>query len=68
MKLIYRCSNCGAQRDFDLDTSDNSVAAEFSRLDAGGNSTPRRWIRHPCQAGVHGIANLVAIAEGTATE
>lgn len=68
MKFIYRCGNCGAQREFKADGPSYDADVEFHRLDAGGSSTPRRWIRHPCETGIHGIANLVAIVEDAPIE
>jgi len=68
MKLIYKCSYCGQAKEFDYPTQ-ACHDVEFVLTHAlhgyvpGVSGGARPWIRHPCQPGVHGIANLVAILE-----
>ena len=67
MKLIYKCSNCGQAKEFDAPTG-MALEDVFKILDGYRfanmrEQALRKWIRHPCAPGMHGIANLVAVLE-----
>ena len=70
MKLVYKCAHCGEAIAIDMPASPfpitpNTVLAAYDGDDAGLLYVPtfRKWIRHPCGPGAHGIAPLVAVIE-----
>lgn len=71
MKLVYKCSHCGVMREVNAPTSLYPVAPEAylfaldGTTDWRGMVVPefRKWIRHPCEPDIHGIAPLVAVID-----
>jgi hypothetical protein len=69
MRIVYKCAHCGVGRDFEL-SPDVPFTVDFVMEAIEGETSQvflqhriRKWIRHPCGPGMHGIAHLVAVLE-----
>lgn len=63
MKLVYRCLNCNAQKEFDMPQSVTLKYGAEDVLNGIDGIKLNMWIRHPCADDLHGIAPLVAIVD-----
>lgn len=70
MKLIYKCQHCGQAREAEMPASPVPYGPEHVWAAMAGDAWAlryvpefRKWIRHPCEPGVHGMASIVAVIE-----